>query len=177
MIARLLMRDHRKLPTFPIFLSISFFFPLLFPFVTSLDRTEIHISWNRKGSFPDQYFTLRSTYLQGRPPKSVNMHWRRFAVSEIPLDDQKEFEAWLVARWAEKDQLLEEYHETGKFPTDLEDSISGGESADQKAVASAGYAEADVRLVHWTEVGQIFGVLAAVASLFKLLPKLWSSRT
>ncbi|KAL2013492.1 hypothetical protein VTN00DRAFT_1017 [Thermoascus crustaceus] len=128
-----------------------------------------------KGSYPDQYFTLRSTYLQGRPPKSVNMHWRRFAVSEIPLDDQKEFEAWLIARWVEKDQLLEEFYEKGRFPTELEGSISGGVSDDQKSAASAGYVETDVRLAHWTEAGQIFAVLAAVASLLKLL-KLWDSR-
>ncbi|KAF8533795.1 hypothetical protein BDD12DRAFT_863490, partial [Trichophaea hybrida] len=33
------------------------------------------------------YFTLYSTFFQGRPPKSVNMHWRRFAVKDIPLTD------------------------------------------------------------------------------------------
>ncbi|KAJ5232011.1 hypothetical protein N7468_004967 [Penicillium chermesinum] len=37
-----------------------------------------------KGSYPDKYFTLRSTLIQGRPPTSVNMHWRRFAVADIP---------------------------------------------------------------------------------------------
>lgn len=76
----------------------------------------------------------------------------------------------------EKDQLLEEFYEKGRFPTELEGSISGGASDDQKSAASAGYVETDVRLVHWTEAGQIFTVLAAVASLLKL-PKLWGSRT
>jgi hypothetical protein len=68
------------------------------------------------------------------------MHWRRFAVNEIPLDDQKEFEAWLVARWAEKDELMDEFFETGKFPSDLEGSIPCDSSdEDQKIAAAHGY--------------------------------------
>ncbi|GAD97941.1 acyltransferase, putative [Paecilomyces variotii No. 5] len=128
-----------------------------------------------KDSLPDKYLTLRSTYLQGRPPKSVCMHWRRFSVSEIPLDDQKEFEAWLLARWAEKDQLLEEFFETGRFPTDLEGSIScDSTDEDQKAAAAHGYVETDVKLGHWSEVGQIFMVLVGIALLLKI-PKLLST--
>ncbi|RMJ22690.1 Acyltransferase [Aspergillus sp. HF37] len=132
----------------------------------------------RKGSYADQYFTLRSTYLQGRPPTSVNMHWRRFAVAEIPLDDQKEFDAWIRARWEEKDQLLEQFYETGRFPTELAGSIdTDNVSAEQKAAASAGYVETHVRLSHWSELGRIFMVLVGVG-LLCLLPRvlgLWGT--
>ncbi|ODM23536.1 hypothetical protein SI65_01125 [Aspergillus cristatus] len=122
-----------------------------------------------RGSYPDKYFTLRSTCLQGRPPKCVNMHWRRFRISEIPLDDQKDFEEWLLARWTEKDQLLEECYETGRFPTDLAGTIEAGNvSEKQKTAASNGYAETSVRLGHWTELLQVFGVLFGVACLCKL---------
>lgn len=127
-----------------------------------------------KGSFPDKYFTLRSTYLQGRPPKCVNMHWRRFAISDIPLDDQKEFDIWLRARWVEKDQLLDQCFETGRFPSELAGSIELGKaSEEQKAASAAGYVETHVQLGHWAEIGQIFSVLAGVASLCKLSQKLW----
>ncbi|KAJ5584055.1 Phospholipid/glycerol acyltransferase [Penicillium hispanicum] len=120
----------------------------------------------RKGSYPDKYFTLRSTYLQGRPPTSVNMHWRRFPVSEIPLDDQKEFDAWLRARWAEKDELLDHYFETGRFPSELGGTIKASHASDeQKLAASAGYVESYVRLHHWVELGQIFMVLVGLAFL------------
>ena len=44
------------------------------------------------------------------------MHWRRFAISQIPLDDTKAFEDWLLRRWIEKDQLVEHYLRNGKFP-------------------------------------------------------------
>ncbi|KAL4817841.1 acyltransferase-domain-containing protein [Aspergillus spinulosporus] len=105
-----------------------------------------------KGSYADKYFTLRSTYVQGRPPTSVNMYWRRFAVADIPLDDQQEFDAWLRARWTEKDELLEEYFETGRFPSALAGSIEVGYGdATQLNAAENGYAEAHVRLGHWTE--------------------------
>ncbi|RDW61901.1 putative RNA polymerase II transcription elongation factor (Ctr9) [Aspergillus mulundensis] len=79
------------------------------------------------GSYADKYFTLRSTYVQGRPPTSVNMYWRRFAVANIPLDDQDEFDAWLRARWTEKDELLDQYFETGRFPSALAGSIEVGD--------------------------------------------------
>ncbi|RAL05632.1 putative RNA polymerase II transcription elongation factor (Ctr9) [Aspergillus ibericus CBS 121593] len=128
-----------------------------------------------KGSLPDKYFTLRSTYLQGRPPTSVNMHWRRFAVSEIPLDDQQEFDAWLRELWTEKDQLLEEYYETGRFPSELAGSIDVGHGPEERrTAAAAGYAETHVRLGHWAEVGRIFMVLVSAVFLCKL-PKLLGS--
>ncbi|KAL4787791.1 hypothetical protein BJX76DRAFT_345295 [Aspergillus varians] len=105
-----------------------------------------------RGSYADKYFTLRSTYLQGRPPTSVNLYWRRFAVAEIPLDDQQEFESWLRARWVEKDELLEQYFETGRFPSALAGSIEVGHGdATQLNAAESGYAEAHVRLGHWTQ--------------------------
>ncbi|KAL1969048.1 hypothetical protein VTN77DRAFT_882 [Rasamsonia byssochlamydoides] len=125
-----------------------------------------------KGCYPDQYFTLRSTYGQGRPPKSVNMYWRRFAVSDIPLDDQKDFEAWLLARWREKDELLEEFFENGRFPSDLASSISPKGSLDQREEATRGYIETDIRLAHWSEIGQIFAVLTGLALLLRFF---WGS--
>ena len=121
---------------------------------------------NRKDNYPDKYFTIRSTYLQGRPPTSINVHCRRFPISEIPLNDQKEFDAWLRDRWAEKDELLDQYFETGRFPSELAGSIEISQASDeQKLAASAGYVESYVKLHHWAELGQIFVVLFALAIL------------
>jgi Acyltransferase C-terminus len=131
---------------------------------------------NRKGSYPDRYFTLRSTYLQGRPPQSVNMYWRRFSISEIPLNNQEEFNAWLLARWVEKDQLLEEFFATGRFPSNLQASISSnGAPPDQKREAPIPYLETSIRLAHWIEIGKIFIVFTGVILLFKLT-KLWGEQ-
>jgi lysocardiolipin and lysophospholipid acyltransferase len=110
---------------------------------------------------PD-YFTLRSTYFQGRPPKSVNMHWRRFAVSSIPVKDPQEFEQWIVARWREKDELLDTFYDTGRFPTEPSGSTDGG------------YIETEVKLKSWAEIGQIFVVPLTLALLANIVAKLWT---
>lgn len=97
------------------------------------------------------------------------MHWRRFAVVDIPLDDQQEFDTWLRARWTEKDELLEQYFESGRFPSALAGSIDVGfGEAAQLNAAENGYAEAHVKLGHWTEVSRIFRVIFGVAFLCQI---------
>lgn len=117
-----------------------------------------------KGKPAPEYFTLRSTYFQGRPPKSVNMHWRRFAVSSIPVKDPAAFEQWILARWREKDELLETFYNTGRFPAD-----SAARDGKDK-----GYIETEVRLKSRAEIGQIFVVLAAVAMVCNVFAKLYT---
>lgn len=73
------------------------------------------------GQYGQDIYTLRSTYFQGRVPPSVNMYWRRFAVSSIPVSDSKAFEQWVRDRWIEKDRLLEQFQTTGRFPADEAD--------------------------------------------------------
>lgn len=102
------------------------------------------------------------------------MHWRRFAVADIPLDDQGEFEVWLRERWTEKDQLLQQCFETGRFPTKLAGSIDTANAhVDQKAAASAGYIEAHVQLSKWYEAARIFMVLVGMRFLCKLAAKVY----
>ncbi|KAF2755963.1 acyltransferase-domain-containing protein [Pseudovirgaria hyperparasitica] len=81
------------------------------------------------GEYGQDVFTLRSTYFEGRPPKSVSLHWRRFPMSSIPLhplptDDigpdaeakaEKRFYNWLMDRWREKDALMDRYMTHGSF--------------------------------------------------------------
>lgn len=98
------------------------------------------------------------------------MYWRRFAISDIPLEDQKSFESWLLARWAEKDELLETYFDTGRFPSDLEGSVSiDGTTPDRKSAAGQGYIEADIRLGHWIEILQMFVVLGGLAFVLRYI--------
>ena len=144
-----------------------------------------------EGISPDDYaqdfFTIRSTYFQGRAPASVNMYWRRFAIAEIPLGDVKEFETWLMARWREKDALLEQYYRTGRFPAiqpvrDKDDGHSaqnsvatntkGSFSAQNGAAIRKAYIETEVRMNSLLEIGQIFVVLAAFALVVNVLVKL-----
>lgn len=108
------------------------------------------------GEYGQDIFTLRASFIEGRPPKSVNMYWRRFALSSIPLDDARIFEEWLREKWVEKDALLDLYMQTGRFPgIDEPDQMKG------KSQGSPSHIETSVRQRHWWEIGQIFvGFLA-----------------
>jgi len=121
---------------------------------------------SRRGKFGQDYYTLRSMYLRGQPPPSVNMYWRRFAIKDIPLDDHDKFDIWLRERWYEKDALMEQYVSTGRFPGN---AASGAVNGDVKE----DFIETEVKLAHWWEVGNIFVVLAAFALVANLLARVW----
>lgn len=92
------------------------------------------------------------------------MHWRRFPVSSIPVSDPEAFQQWVLERWREKDELLETFYDTGRFPAD----------SDQPGAKDGGYIETEVKLHHWAEVGQIFVVLATLALIANILKQLWT---
>ena len=128
----------------------------------------------RRDSYADAYFTLRSTYLRGRPPKTVNFYWRRFPIVDIPLNDQKEFEDWIYKRWEEKDKLLDQFIETGRFPPFEADTPSNRKGPEASVTGSEGYIESEIKLGHWAEVGKVFAILIAAGLALKFLPHLWS---
>ncbi|KAI1817237.1 acyltransferase-domain-containing protein [Poronia punctata] len=110
-----------------------------------------------RGKYGEDYFTLSSTYFQGRPPKSVNFHWRRFAVADIPLDSQEEFDLWLRERWYEKDAIMEQYVSTGRFPA----NEAGGET----------HIETEVKTEYWWEFVKIYALVGTFGLLFSIVLK------
>ena len=118
-----------------------------------------------RGQYAQDIFTVGASYFGGRPPKSVNMYWRRFRVANIPLDDVEKFDGWLRARWSEKDRFIENWYRTGRFPADT------GSNRDYqgKVSAGAGYIESEVKPQRWYEFLQVFapiGLFALVLYLF-----------
>ncbi|KAE8449106.1 hypothetical protein EG329_008489 [Mollisiaceae sp. DMI_Dod_QoI] len=122
-----------------------------------------------RGEYGQDLYTLRSMYLQGRPPPSVSMYWRRFAVAEMPLDDNDKFELWLRERWYEKDALMEQYLVTGSFP-----ASKAATNGNKKASGDEEFIETEVKLAHWWEVGNIFLVLATFGLLANILARIWN---
>ncbi|KAL8694913.1 MAG: hypothetical protein Q9218_000484 [Villophora microphyllina] len=117
------------------------------------------------GQYASEIFTIQTAYFGGKPPKSVNMYWRRFHVSSIPVDNDKAFDDWLRARWIEKDQLLEHYQKTGRFPADT--GVSKLPSGRKQR--GAGYIETEIKPNKWYEYLQVFapvGLLALVLYMF-----------
>ncbi|KAJ9663553.1 hypothetical protein H2198_000819 [Neophaeococcomyces mojaviensis] len=116
------------------------------------------------GGYAQDYFSLRSTFLQGRPPKSVNLYWRRFAVADIPLDDPKSFEDWVEDRWREKDQLIEQYNTTGRFPADIEHDL-------KEHGNDEGFIDTEVKLKSTFEMLQVYIVVLTLGLLVNIVLK------
>lgn len=106
------------------------------------------------------------------------MYWRRLAVSSIPVDDPKAFETWILDRWKEKEVLIEQYAQTGRFPADDGSGAVATASGDgvpgDNPAQGAGYIETEVKLAHWWEVLQIFVPLLAFALIANVLAKVWN---
>lgn len=115
-----------------------------------------------EGMYGQDIFTLRSSFFEGRPPKSVNMYWRRFRISEIPIDNDEAFSRWLTNRWREKDYILEHFYKHNTFPADspakaMEDINNKKEPKNAKMIST------EVKAGGWDEFLSIFGPITAAA--------------
>jgi hypothetical protein len=136
--------------------------------------TLINILFLRRGGYGQDVFTLRSTYLQGRPPKSVHLYWRRFAASSIPLQYQDEFDKWLRDRWVEKDELIEHYLQHGSFPVNSMGSNANSNGVIKDQAVDTAPIHTEVKLQSVLEVTKIFAVLAAFGMVMNVLIKMWN---
>ena len=108
--------------------------------------------------FAAQKYTLRSMFFEGKPPKKVHMHWRRFLIKDIP-SEPKEFEQWLYARFVEKDKMLLNFYANGDF--EAKHSV-----------------ETTIGLRHWSEILDIWTPLASLGLLSNIGAKvntLWTN--
>ncbi|KIW00727.1 uncharacterized protein PV09_07712 [Verruconis gallopava] len=128
-----------------------------------------------RGQYGQDIFTLRSIYLRGLAPKSVNMYWRRYAVASIPKD-QAAFDAWLLARWREKDALLEYYMQHGRFPAleddDEEKTVPNGAGM-AKEGSKGGWIETELKPRSRFEFLQIFIPSMTIVLVLNLIRKFW----
>jgi lysocardiolipin and lysophospholipid acyltransferase len=97
------------------------------------------------------------------------MHFRRFRIDDIPLHDEKIFSDWVLARWREKDDLLQYFVENNRFPADEGVTPS---TKDGNAIKGAGWIETEVRPVKWGEWIQVFIPTAALGLVLNVVMKL-----
>lgn len=76
----------------------------------------------------------------------------------MPLDDGKKFDGWLREQWYKKDELLEEYLSSGRFP-----AMTGSETD---------YVETAVRTRYPWEILQVFTVTGIVFLVWYNVSKL-----
>jgi 1-acyl-sn-glycerol-3-phosphate acyltransferase len=122
-----------------------------------------------EGQYGQDIFTLQSSLFEGRPPKSVNMHFRRFKVSTIPIDNDKAFEVWLRNRWREKDYLLEHFYRFQTFPKDELWMVKQTKLKGRFTSQPARFIETQIKSNNSEEFLSIFAPLASVLSLSMLL--------
>lgn len=96
------------------------------------------------------------------------MYWRRFAVSEIPIDDPDQFDKWLLERWREKDRLLEGYLQTGRFPAHGGEGEAPNGAISSQKVDGEGYIETEIKAKHLLEFLQICVPMAALYLIIRL---------
>jgi lysocardiolipin and lysophospholipid acyltransferase len=99
------------------------------------------------------------------------MYWQRFALKDMPLDDAEKFDLWLRQRWQEKDDLMEQYLTTGRFPPNA--SATNGASTNG-SVKEDGFIETEVKLGHWWEVLKMGVVLATAALITNIGARVWN---
>ncbi|KAI4703668.1 hypothetical protein J4E89_009891 [Alternaria sp. Ai002NY15] len=126
-----------------------------------------------EGQFGQDIFTLRSSFFEGRPPKSVNMHWRRFHLDDIPYENTHAFEVWLRNRWREKDYMLEYFSRHNRFPAEdfwknhldmdtKSESSRGGNKTIRTVPRPAVQIETEVKSGNWNEFVKIFAPITSV---------------
>ena len=123
-----------------------------------------------EGQFGQDIFTLQTSFIEGRPPKSVNMHWRRFPIANVPFHNAKAFDVWLRNRWREKDYMLEYFRRNNKFPAeafwkdqfDANDAASSSTRSIRSAPRPARIIETEVKSGSWNEFIKIFAPITSV---------------
>ena len=101
------------------------------------------------------------------------MYWRRFAVSEIPINDPQAFDEWLLERWREKDRLLEGYLQTGRFPANDGEGEAPNGALFSKTARDEGYIETEIRAKTPFEFLQIYVPMAALYLIIRLIGQFW----
>lgn len=105
----------------------------------------------------------------------MNLYWRRLAIKDIPLHSAEEFDEWLKEQWRIKDDLLEVYLQTGRFPPSKDIQIISKDANGNRVTSRTGeYIETEVKPAHWWEFSKIFMVLGAFGLAANILAKVWN---
>ena len=116
---------------------------------------------------------MRSLYLERNRAPVVHLHWRRFAIKNVPFKDAAKFDAWLLDRWREKDDLIEQFNKTGIVANELDPQVMTGMIASDNPATQSGYLETEIGPRYRFEFLQAFLSIFAVIFSWKLVQWLW----
>jgi lysocardiolipin and lysophospholipid acyltransferase len=110
----------------------------LAPHMPSLKLLDVTVAYPGipRGGYGQAYYTLRSIFMQGVPPPRVHVHLRLYDVArDVPIGtprgaeeaneaERAAFDQWLLARWREKDELMERQLTEGRFRASAEKPVA-----------------------------------------------------
>ena len=103
------------------------------------------------------------------------MYWRRISTSEVPIEDPKAFEAWIIGQWRVKEEQIEYYYQNGHFPADGgENNVTTSDGRFYQGGNGDGYIETEVKLGSLWEISHIFLFLLSLGILAFFLAKLYN---
>lgn len=117
--------------------------------------------------YGQDFYTLRSIFVQGIAPPEIHLHMRLYNLSDIPIgavsksdsvgrgaeatpEETTAFDKWLVERWTEKDRMMDAFYRDGAFPS-------------PDGVLTTKKVEVPVKLRAFWEIGNAFCFLAPLA--------------
>lgn len=132
-----------------------------------------------------EFFTLRSTFMQGVSPPAVHLHFTILSLNpsapgapplgklpetaalaakeESTPEERERFDAWLLSRWREKDDRMSKFYEVGDFLNGTYRSQSQEKHPNQPP-----FLEVPIRLMHRKEFADVFccGYIIVIAWVF-----------
>ncbi|CAE6378535.1 unnamed protein product [Rhizoctonia solani] len=140
----------------------------LAPHMPSLKLLDVTIAYPGipRGGYGQAYYTLRSIFMQGVPPPRVHVHLRLYDVArDVPIGvprgaeeanetERAAFDQWLLARWREKDGLMEQQLTEGRFKASSEKPAAssvaiGGGKESRKWDEERAYDKGESGAVEW----------------------------
>lgn len=95
----------------------------------------------------------------------VHMHYRRFPITQVPVHDSEALTKWLYDRWAEKEDLLDIFYRTGRFPGRLHQGGGGGTDGESKGSGLAPLRTAPLRVdfnIVWIVIVHAFFIMSTL---------------
>jgi len=87
-------------------------------YTLSLLKDSLDAVYDMTIGYPEHMPRGEKDILLGIFPQQVHFHIRRYLISDIPLNTEKEFGIWLQQRWDEKEKLLTQFYKTKSFSPD-----------------------------------------------------------
>ena len=104
---------------------------------------------------------LQSIVTGWREPFVTHVHYREFDCKDLPNTSEELF-AWMVKLYTEKEEMLDTYYKTGKFPYDIFDE----DAQPPKVIEQDPFRYLIIHLFFITSLVMFYTIIMAICGLF-----------